>query len=158
MYLLCKKEESPITKAEKETALESFLPIFPYLKHVVMKKKNSKFYKVSEVKISYHNKVKLADSPQITCSKDAADIFYANWSDDMELIESFNILILNRANKVKGIFTVSKGGIAGTVVDAKIIFATALKALASSLILAHNHPSGNRKASKADIEITKETG
>lgn len=120
-----------------------------------MSKGNLKFYQVSEVKISYQNKVKLADSPRIRSSQDAANVFFANWSDDLEMLESFNVLFLNRANKVKGIFTVSKGGVSGTVVDAKIVFAAALKALACSIILSHNHPSGNHQPSQADIYLTK---
>jgi DNA repair protein RadC len=49
---------------------------------------------------------------------------------------------------------VSQGGLAGTVVDPKVVFAAALKARASSLILAHNHPSGNLKPSQADTDLT----
>jgi len=75
--------------------------------------------------------------------------------DTIEYFEEFKILLLNRANFVLGIYTVSKGGIAGTIVDSKVIFGVALKAAASGLIVAHNHPSGNLKPSSNDIEITK---
>ena len=119
-----------------------------------MEGKKLKFLQVSEVQISYRNKIKVADRPQIRESKDAAKIFYANWSDDMEMVETFNILFLNRSNRAIGFFTASKGGVSGTVVDAKIIFAAAVKALACSIILAHNHPSGNRQASQTDIDLT----
>jgi DNA repair protein RadC len=64
-------------------------------------------------------------------------------------------MLLNRQNKVTGIFTVSLGGIAGTVADPKLIFGCALKAAASGIILAHNHPSGCLQASHADIDLTK---
>ena len=77
------------------------------------------------------------------------------WSDHIELIEEFYILLLNRSNKVLGCTNISKGGVSGTVVDAKVIFAAALAANASSVILAHNHPSGNLKPSHADKEITQ---
>jgi DNA repair protein RadC len=50
---------------------------------------------------------------------------------------------------------ISEGGTAGTVVDPKLIFTQAINLLASSIILAHNHPSGNNKPSDADIVITK---
>lgn len=120
-----------------------------------MSKKNLRFWQVSEVKISYRERISISDSPQITGSQEAANILRANWSDDMELCETFNVLLLNRANRVKGIYTASKGGVAGTVADAKLIFATAVKSLACSIILAHNHPSGNRRASQADIDLTK---
>jgi len=69
--------------------------------------------------------------------------------------EQFWILLLSRANKVIVKKQISSGGVAGTVVDSKIIFKTALEHLASGIILAHNHPSGNLKPSKADIDITK---
>lgn len=120
-----------------------------------MKNRNRKAWKASEVKMRYHERIKISDSPQIISSQEAAKVFRANWSDDMELCESFNVLLLNRANRVKGMFTVSKGGVAGTVVDAKMIFAAAVKTLACSLILAHNHPSGNRRPSQADIDLTR---
>lgn len=71
------------------------------------------------------------------------------------MVEQFRILLTNRADKVLGILDVSQGGIAGTVTDRKVIFACALKAAASGIILAHNHPSGNLIASQADIELTK---
>lgn len=120
-----------------------------------MNNRNLKFWQVSEVKLTYHSKIRLSDSPQITSSRDAANVLWANWSDDLELLESFNVLFLNRANRVKGIFTASKGGVAGTVVDARLIFAAALKVLACSIILSHNHPSGNLQPSQADIDLTK---
>ena len=49
----------------------------------------------------------------------------------------------------------SKGGVSGTVVDSKVIFKYALEHLASSIVLCHNHPSGNLKPSGADIKLTK---
>ena len=64
-------------------------------------------------------------------------------------------MLLNRYNKVIGIFTASSGGIAGTVADPKLIFACALTGAASGIILAHNHPSGSLQASQADIDLTK---
>ena len=73
----------------------------------------------------------------------------------LELQEEFKIMLLNRYNKVIGIFTASSGGIAGTVADPKLIFACALKGAASGIILAHNHPSGSLQASQADIDLTK---
>lgn len=69
--------------------------------------------------------------------------------------EEFWILLLNRSNKVISRQQISIGGVSGTVVDAKIIFKKALEQLASSIILCHNHPSGNLKPSQADIDITR---
>lgn len=75
-------------------------------------------------------------------------------SDQIEYREEFVILSLNRANKVPGHSKISSGGTAGTVADPKIIFQIALKSNASSIILAHNHPTGNKKPSEADINLT----
>lgn len=69
--------------------------------------------------------------------------------------EEFWILILNRANRVIQSKCISKGGVSGTVVDVKIILKSLVEQLASSVILLHNHPSGNIEPSEADIKITK---
>ena len=69
--------------------------------------------------------------------------------------EEFWVLYLNNSNKVLHKSQLSKGGMTGTIVDVRIIFKTALECNATSLILAHNHPSGKLQASNADIEITK---
>ncbi len=65
------------------------------------------------------------------------------------------MLLLNRYNRILGIFEASSGGVAGTVVDPKIIFVAALKANACSIINSHNHPSGNLQPSGADQDITQ---
>ncbi len=69
--------------------------------------------------------------------------------------EEFWILLLNRANKITSKHLISKGGQAGTIADPKIIFNIALENHAASIILAHNHPSGNLKPSRSDLELTK---
>lgn len=69
--------------------------------------------------------------------------------------EEFWIILLNRANKVTSKHLISKGGQAGTIADPKIIFNIALENHAASIILAHNHPSGNMKPSRSDLELTK---
>lgn len=73
---------------------------------------------------------------------------------DLE-VEQFWILLLNRANELVAKRKISEGGVAGTVVDAKVVFKAAIEQLASSIILVHNHPSGNLKPSKADIRLTE---
>ena len=69
--------------------------------------------------------------------------------------EEFWIMTLDRSQTVQDVVNVSAGGIAGTVVDPRIIFKHALDRLATGLIIFHNHPSGQRKPSKADREITR---
>ena len=69
--------------------------------------------------------------------------------------EEFWVLMLNRQNEIIELKQISSGGVAGTVVDPKVIFKHALQFLASGIILSHNHPSGNLKPSKADLTITQ---
>ena len=69
--------------------------------------------------------------------------------------EEFHIILLNRASEVIGIRQISIGGIAGTYVDAKIIFKTAISFGASALILTHNHPSGACRPSYNDEQLTR---
>jgi len=110
---------------------------------------------VSEIKLVYKSKTKAKERPQITSSRDAYWTLESNWSDQIGLLEEFNVLLLDRSNRAMAICPISKGGVSGTVVDLKIVFAAALKGRASSIILAHNHPSGNLKPSQADIELTR---
>ena len=114
---------------------------------------------VTEITINYSPKVKNADRTKIAGSQDVYEIAVNNWSE-INIRESMKVLLMNRAN-VLGIYELSKGGITGTVVDIRLLFAAALKSLACNVILIHNHPSGNVKPSVADINITnkvKEAG
>ena len=95
----------------------------------------------------------IAIKQQINSSKDVFEYFHANLSDNH--YEEFWILLLNRANKIIKKVLISEGGISGTVADPKRIFKTAIENNASSIILCHNHPSGNLKPSEADIKLTK---
>ena len=114
------------------------------------------YAKVAEIRLTYLTKVKASERREITSSKDCYHILLDCWNrSSIEFVEEFKVLLLNRANKVLGIVPISKGGVAGTVADPKLIFAAALKANASSVILAHNHPSGNLKPSQADIQLTQ---
>lgn len=90
---------------------------------------------------------------KITSSLDA----YHQLKPELEDLqhEEFWILLLNRANFVISKHFVSKGGLSGTVADPKIIFKIAIEHNAAHIVLAHNHPSGNLKASAADISLTK---
>jgi len=93
--------------------------------------------------------------PNITCSKDVYSLVYPSWMAEIDYRESFRIMLLSKANKVLGIASMFTGGLSGVVVDIKLIFQTALKCNASSIILMHNHPSGSLCASDADLRITK---
>ncbi len=116
----------------------------------------AKWQTVSEIQLVYRTSVKPSERPKISSSLSAYDILLQAWDDDkIEFIEQFKILLLNKGNKVLGIYEISTGGISGTVVDVRLIFAAALKANASGIIMAHNHPSGTLIASQADNEITR---
>jgi DNA repair protein RadC len=122
----------------------------------IMENTNQPSYQVAEVQLIYKSNVKPSQRPKIATSKDAQQIFMSMWDETkLELAEQFKVMLLNRGQKVLGIFELSTGGISGTVADPKLIFAAALKGVASGIILAHNHPSGNLKPSQSDIEITR---
>lgn len=92
---------------------------------------------------------------KITSSNDAADYTRQFYSDDLEIYESMFLIILNRANITIAWVKISQGGISGTIADLSIIAKYAISALASGIILVHNHPSGNKNASQADINLTR---
>ena len=91
--------------------------------------------------------------PRITSSKVAYEVFYSHLADLGH--EEFWVAYLNRKNEVEQLQCISKGGVSGTVVDARLIFKPAIESLYSGIILAHNHPSGNTTASEQDKSITK---
>ena len=70
--------------------------------------------------------------------------------------EEFWILLLRRSNHVLAELCISRGGLAGTVVDPKLVFGRALAMRAAAIVLVHNHPSGNPKPSEADRQLTKQ--
>ena len=93
------------------------------------------------------------EKPKINSSKDAFDLLKGEMMDLPK--EEFWVLLMNRANRVIKKKRVSEGGVSGTVADPKIIFKLALEELASGIIVAHNHPSGNLQASQSDIDLTR---
>jgi len=113
------------------------------------------YYNVAEVELTYKPNYKQSERPTVSTAKEAYDIFISHWTmGRIDLIEEFKILLLNRRNRVLGMVDISVGGIAGTYVDPKVIFAVALKSGASGIILCHNHPSQDLKPSQADIGLT----
>ena len=110
--------------------------------------------KISEIRVSYSNSNK--KKPKVNNSKESYQIILNCWDKNtIELQEEFKILLLNRANQVLGIYSMSKGGVSGTIVDIKLVFSVALKCNSSSMVLVHNHPSGNLKPSESDLLLTK---
>jgi len=110
---------------------------------------------LAQVEIKYFPKLKASLQPKVTSSADAYNYLIKILEDKVYHVEHFAMLHLNRANFIIGWSIVSVGGLAGTVADPKVIFQLALLRNSSSIIVAHNHPSGNLKPSAADISLTK---
>lgn len=109
---------------------------------------------LSEIKAVY--KCKQRSKIKISSSKDSYDFLSQIFDQDsIEFQEQFYMLLLNRTCMILGWVKISMGGTAGTVVDPKIVFSLALQTNAHSIILSHNHPSGNIKPSENDISLTK---
>lgn len=108
---------------------------------------------VPEIKVRYNKgKVFLG---KVTRSEEVATFIRKTYGDgEIELQEAFVILYLNTANEIIGYYKHTKGAIAATIVDTRIVFSVALQCLATSMILSHNHPSGNIQPSEADIRLT----
>ncbi|MNK15586.1 hypothetical protein D3C87_337320 [compost metagenome] len=113
------------------------------------------FFNVAEVQLSYKPHFKAQERPKITSSKQAYQIMLDNWELNLiNYIEQAKMILLNRNNRVLGIVDLSTGGGGSTVMDSRVIFSIALKATATSIILAHNHPSGNLRPSNEDVRLT----
>lgn len=117
---------------------------------------------VAEVELVYKTKVKPSERPLVTSSKSCYKLLLQTWDETkIDFIEQFKVLLLNRCNRVLGIYELSTGGITGTVADVRLVMTAALKANAVAIILTHNHPSGNLKPSRQDDYLTakiKEAG
>ncbi len=110
----------------------------------------------TEIQIKYEPNVRPLDRPKILTPEDAyLQCLFFFKQDNLSIKEEAVVLFLNRGNRVLGGYKLSSGGIAGTIVDIRIILSIALKSLASGLILAHNHPSGELTPSRADKELTQ---
>ena len=108
---------------------------------------------LNEIEISY-NPTKL-EVQKIHKSSDAVKIFKQLWNKEMEFKESAYMLILNRANETLAIREIATGTLSGVMMPIGQTFGIALKCNAGAIIIAHNHPSGNLKASNADIAMAK---
>ncbi len=99
---------------------------------------------VAEIKISYHPSE--ADKSIIKSSENTYNFFKGVYmGETICLQEQFAAMYLNRANKVLGVTVLSIGGMTGTVVDIRLVICIALKCAATSILLCHNHLSGNLK-------------
>ncbi len=120
-----------------------------------MTKLKTDLTKISEVELIYRSKVKKTDLPTVDTSEDCYKLLMQQWDmNKIELIEEVCMLMTDNANHCLGISRLSKGGVSSCLIEPRIIFSTALKANATGIILAHNHPSHSLKPSQADKGIT----
>ena len=112
-------------------------------------------YTVGEVELSY--KPKFKNLHKIVSSEDAYKYLLPTYKEGTICYkEYFKVLFLNQANQVLGYTLISEGGITETSVDVRVILQAALLTNSMALVLAHNHPSGNLRPSRQDMEITKQ--
>ena len=117
-------------------------------------KTTSSINELAEIQVYYATQN--TQKEKINSVQTAYEFLLNSWDlGTLELLEEFKVILLNRANEALGIYSLSKGGITGTVVDVRLLFAVALKCNACGIIVSHNHPSGNTKPSDADIILTK---
>lgn len=114
----------------------------------------TRLFSVGEITVNY-DADPTTKRERVTSSLDAFHIFRQYWSEKINHVEEIYLMCLSRSNEVIGIYLLSTGGISGTVADPKIVFQVVLGCHASSLIIAHNHPSGNLTASQADKDLTR---
>lgn len=110
---------------------------------------------VHEFTIQYKTNFIHSEGKKVSSSETAFSHLRRLWPLDMNHIERFYILTLNRANQITGFSLISQGGCSGTVADTKVIFQKALLSNAQALILAHNHSSGQLEPSSNDLSLTR---
>lgn len=112
-------------------------------------------YKIPQIRLSYVADVS-SMVQTVNTSSLCADLFRATFEEgEMDYREWFKVMYLSRSMKPLGIHTISMGGTTATLVDVKIIFTGALLANAQTIVLCHNHPSGNLSPSSQDDSLTR---
>lgn len=96
------------------------------------------------------------ETVKIHSSQDAYEFSKKFYHEDILIYESAFIILTNRANNVTGYAKISQGGICGTQIDLRIVAKYAIDTLACGVILVHNHPSGNLKASMDDLKLSEQ--
>ena len=111
---------------------------------------------VPEVKVRFNRSSRKKFLGKVTSANDVAKFLRSIYKrGEIELQEQFLVLFLNQANEIVGYYRHSKGAINGTITDIRVILSTALKCAAVSIIVCHNHPSGNNQPSDADKQLTR---
>lgn len=110
---------------------------------------------VAEITVKYDRQIKNSEREKITSSKKASEILAPFYKDLIDYKELSYMILLNRSGRIIGVHKLSEGGRCSTIVDIRIVFQVAILAGATALILSHNHPSGELKASSNDDILTK---
>lgn len=112
---------------------------------------------ICEIAVTYATTIPTKDRVTIGNSQHAVEVLRFIWdSGKIELQESFKVILLNRKNEVLGVVTISDGGIVSTQVDVRLLFGIVLKSASVAIILAHNHPTGNRYPSESDMQLSQQ--
>lgn len=112
-------------------------------------------FTMPEITISYKDNVKASERVKILSSETSYSCLKPFYAECMEHHEESHVMFLNRANKALGVSLISKGGMAETVMDVKIILQTALKVHASGIVLSHNHPEPDKQITSKIKEACK---
>lgn len=109
---------------------------------------------MAEIQVTYSSENQ--HQPQVRGSQAAFELLMGLYDLKLiELREEFKVLYLNKSNRVIGFQDIGVGSLAGVLVHTSLLFGTAMKVLATGIILCHNHPSGNLKVSQADRDMTR---
>lgn len=111
---------------------------------------------IREVKITLQKNETDLEQFKIRSSRDSANFFIKQFGESIDVFESVEVIFLDNALNSLGWMRVSQGGLNQSIVDVRLIFASALNCLATSFIMCHNHPSGNRQPSAEDLKITEQ--
>jgi DNA repair protein RadC len=112
-------------------------------------------FAIGEVYLGYNRKVNARDAQLISTSQTAVEVLRSVWdAETINLRESFKVLLVSRSNRAINVYHHSEGSVSSSLVDVRLIVQAALLANASGIILAHNHPSGNKYPSDSDTAIT----
>lgn len=113
-------------------------------------------FPVNEIELTYR-KIHEVPTDSVNDHEDAAKILRSVWDEGrIGLQEEFKILLLDSSSHCLGVVNIASGGLDACAIDSRLVFAAALKAKATRIILAHNHPSGNTKPSEADLQMTRQ--
>jgi len=111
--------------------------------------------KATEIKITYHPKIKASERPKVHSSEQCFKLLMPFYEEIIDYREFSFAILLSSSNGVLGVHKISEGGISSTLMDVRNVFQAAIKSNAAGVIISHNHPSGNIKPSESDIRLTQ---